>query len=359
MTKTARISFVFLAGTLLLTAWMKLGALLLTILFSVFVLEKLHFTRRRWIAVGLFVVLILGLAYGAGRFINATVRALPQIAERSIPSVIAAAEQWDIELPFTDFQSLKATALETVKEQEQFLRNFANFARHATTLLVLVIIGVVVAITLFLNSRLDLDYASHRVPNNLYALCCEEVSSRFAEFYRSFATVMGAQITISAINTVLTAIFVLALQMPHAPILIGMTFLCGLLPVIGNVISNTVITLVAFTVSPKTALFALGFLIAIHKLEYFLNSKIIGERIRNPVWLTLLGLIIGERLMGVPGMILAPVVLNYVRVEMARIRVERGKASVAETLTGPMGSPSDLPSVPPTVKETVKEVEAL
>jgi predicted PurR-regulated permease PerM len=59
----------------------------------------------------------------------------------------------------------------------------------------------------------------------------------------------------------------------------------------------------------------------IHKLEYFLNSKIIGARIRNPIWLTLIGLIIGEKLMGVPGMILSPVVLNYVRVEMSKVAV--------------------------------------
>jgi predicted PurR-regulated permease PerM len=59
--------------------------------------------------------------------------------------------------------------------------------------------------------------------------------------------------------------------------------------------------------------------VVVHKLEYFLNSKIIGARIRNPIWLTLLGLIIGEKLMGIPGMILSPVVLNYLRVEMSKI----------------------------------------
>ena len=70
---------------------------------------------------------------------------------------------------------------------------------------------------------------------------------------------------------------------------------------------------IGFTVSPKMALAALVFLVVIHKLEYFLNSKIIGQRIRNPLWLTLLALVLGEKLMGVPGMILAPVVLNYLR----------------------------------------------
>jgi predicted PurR-regulated permease PerM len=74
-------------------------------------------------------------------------------------------------------------------------------------------------------------------------------------------------------------------------------------------------------VSLKLAIFALVFLVLIHKLEYFLNSKIIGDRIRNPVWLTLIALIIGERLMGIPGLILAPVVLNYLRVEMLTVEV--------------------------------------
>ncbi len=76
-------------------------------------------------------------------------------------------------------------------------------------------------------------------------------------------------------------------------------------------------------ISLKLAIGALVFLVLIHKLEYFLNSKIIGSRIRNPVWLTLISLIIGERLMGIPGLILAPVVLNYLRVEMLKIEVPR------------------------------------
>ena len=38
------------------------------------------------------------------------------------------------------------------------------------------------------------------------------------------------------------------------------------------------------------------------------------------MWLTLLGLIIGETLMGIPGMILAPVVLHYIKVEASKSR---------------------------------------
>jgi predicted PurR-regulated permease PerM len=159
------------------------------------------------------------------------------------------------------------------------------------------------------------------VKNNLYSICCDEVSTRFRDFYGSFAAVVGAQITISLINTILTALFVMPVRLPHAPLLIAITFLCGLVPIVGNLVSNTIIVFVALTVSLKLAIGALVFLVLIHKLEYFLNSKIIGERIRNPVWLTLIALIIGERLMGIPGLILAPVVLNYLRVEMLKVEV--------------------------------------
>jgi len=130
---------------------------------------------------------------------------------------------------------------------------------------------------------------------------------------------MGAQIRISAINTLLTTVFVLAVSLKYKTFVIGLTFLCGLLPIVGNVISNAIIVGIAITMSPRLAIIALIFLIAVHKLEYFLNSKIIGDLIKNPVWLTLLALIIGERIMGIPGMILAPVVLNYIKVEASQL----------------------------------------
>src|SRR4029079_11011854 len=171
------------------------------------------------------------------------------------------------------------------------------------------------------NSRLDLFRESHAVRNILYSIWCDEIGARFREFYQSFATVMGAQMTISGINTVLTAVFVSIIQLPYAPLVVGLTFLCGMIPIVGNVVSNTVIVFIGFSVSPKVAIGALVFLIVIHKLEYLLNSKIVGDRIRNPLWRTLIGLIVGEKIMGIPGMILSPVVLNYLRVEMSKIEV--------------------------------------
>jgi predicted PurR-regulated permease PerM len=280
----------------------------------------------------LFGIVVAGIAAAAVFLTRAAIVALPNVADTSIPSASAWAQKRQIELPFTDFETLRQVVIDALGQEANYLRNVANFAKTTTAVLVFCVLGIVAAGSLFIKTGLDPYRGTHRVKNNLYSICCDEVSTRFRDFYRSFATVIGAQLTISLINTGLTAIFLISAGMPHAALLIAVTFLCGLVPIVGNLVSNTIIVFMALTVSLKLAIFALIFLILIHKLEYFLNSKIIGDRIGNPVWLTLIALIIGERLMGIPGLILAPVVLNYLRVEMLTVEVQSTREAL-ETLS--------------------------
>lgn len=318
-----RFSYLFMLGIFVLVWTLHLATPLLTVLFTYLALNRLKFARRggKWVAVGIFVVLLAGTAYTLGYVINQTVRTLPEIAERAVPAVIQWAQQHGIELPFTDYDSLKDLALDTVKSEVSYLGSAAKVARGAGTEAVFLLAGVVIAVSLFLHPQFELGQESASAGRNLYARCTQGITERFATLYHSFVTVMGAQIIISSINTALTGIFVLAMQLPHGVVVVGVTFLCGLLPVVGNLISNTIVVGIGFTVSPNVGLVALVFLVVIHKLEYFLNSQIVGWRIRNPLWLTLLALIIGERLLGVPGMILAPVVLNYIKIEASQAQV--------------------------------------
>jgi len=319
VSRIARISYIFMVVVLVLVGWLHLAVPLLTVLFAYFALSKLHVTRYKWVAVGAFVVMMLGIFYGFVIFVKQAIHALPDMIGTAIPMVIGYAEKFNITLPFEDAHSLKALVVEGVKDQLKYL---GNFAKVATKEFLALVIGLVVGCSLFLSAKVELGREANMFRNNLYSLVCDEIVMRFRSFYESFVMVMGAQIIISAINTIFTAIFVVAVRLPWAGVVIVVTFLCGLLPIIGNIISNTIIVGIAFTKSPQLAVAALAFLVVIHKLEYFLNSKIIGSRIRNPVWLTLIGLVIGERLMGIPGLILAPVVLNYVRMEMLKIEVK-------------------------------------
>ena len=322
MITPTRLSYGVLIATIALAGLLNLGVPLLVLLFSYFALRQLYFlTKRKWLALILFGVVVAGITAAAVYFARTAILALPDVADTSIPSASAWAQKRQIELPFTDFESLRQAVVDTLGQEAQYLRNVANFAKSAAAAIVFSILGIVAAGSLFYKTGLDPYRGTHRLKNNLYSICCDQVSTRFRDFYRSFATVMGAQITISLINTALTGIFLVAVRLPHAPLIIAVTFLCGLVPIVGNLISNTIIVFIALTVSLKLAIAALVFLILIHKLEYLLNSKIIGDRIRNPVWLTLIALILGERLMGIPGLILAPVVLNYLRVEMLTVEV--------------------------------------
>ncbi len=320
MTTPVKISYAFIVLVLLLVCVVHLSTPFITMLFSYFALSKLRFGQGKGLAVTLFLILALTLGLGFSYFLKSAFVALPEMAKKSVPVVIEYAEKQGFELPFSDYESLKALARDTITETEEMAR-IGKFARTAMIEVIAFIIGIVSAVSLFVNARFQLEPESQAVQDNLYWLTWSAIAERFRTFYQSFSTVMGAQMAISAINTTLTAIFLVWNHFPYASVILVLTFLCGLLPIIGNLMSNTLIVGVGFTLSPKVALLALVFLVALHKLEYFLNSKIIGHRIRNPMWLTLLGLILGEKLMGIPGMILAPVVLHYIKVEASKSKV--------------------------------------
>src|SRR6266487_4230471 len=109
MTTPARLSYGVLALTLVLAGVLHLAVPLLVILFSYLALRQLYFlTKRRWLALVLFIVVVLGIAAAAVSFTRAAILALPDVADTSIPSASAWAQRRQIELPFTDFESLRA-----------------------------------------------------------------------------------------------------------------------------------------------------------------------------------------------------------------------------------------------------------
>jgi predicted PurR-regulated permease PerM len=318
MTRSRRISYGIMAGLLVLTGWFHLGTLVVTAFFGFFALQKFSFGRSRFLGVAIYLVAVVAIFCGLFYFSHRVYKTLPEIADRTIPAVTDYAERKGIQLPFTDYASMKEVTLNGIKQR---LANIGLYARAAFFQLALLIVGLVVALSLFLNRRWGTD-DPQMSQDSLYATVVGELAVRFETFFVSFSKVIGAQIVISAVNTSLTAVFLVWNHFPYTMVIIVLTFLFGLLPIVGNIMSNTLVVGVGFTISPNMALIALVFLVVIHKLEYFLNSKIVGDRIKTPMWLTLLGIVLGEKLMGIPGMILAPVVLHYIKVEASKNTVE-------------------------------------
>ena len=99
--------------------------------------------------------------------------------------------------------------------------------------------------------------------------------------------------------------------------MILVTFIVGLIPILGNLISNTVIVIVSLSVSPWVAIASLVFLILIHKLEYFVNARIIGSRINARAWELLTAMLVMEAAFGIPGLIAAPIYYAYLKDELS------------------------------------------
>ncbi|EKT4458069.1 hypothetical protein ABGT18_18500 [Pseudomonas putida] len=147
---------------------------------------------------------------------------------------------------------------------------------------------------------------------------------RLSLLVKAFRNIVFAQIKISMLNTIFTGIF-LAVVMPlfdvHLPLtktLIVLTFLLGLLPVIGNLMSNTLITIVGLSLSIWVAAAALGYLVVIHKVEYFLNARIVGGQISAKAWELLLAMLVFEAAFGLPGVVAGPIYYAYLKSELKR-----------------------------------------
>ena len=301
-----------------------LGTPFITILFGYLILHYIGTRMPKRLAVFTFSILALILFYLFVHFVQEAIRALPLAASKAIPTIVSLARSYGIEAPFEDPEGLKSFVRDGLESQLHFL---ARFAQVFTKEFVYVIIALVATTGIFMTRRIDLARETYAIRHNFYSDFTEKLELRFGNFFRSFHTVMGAQVVISLVNTFFTGLFIVSLSlfdspMPYPFVLITVTFLCGLLPIIGNLISNTVIFCVGLTQSIQLGIIALSYLIILHKFEYFLNSRIIGGRIKNPMWLTLLSLLIGERLAGIPGMILAPVILNYCKLEASNVPVK-------------------------------------
>ncbi len=188
-----------------------------------------------------------------------------------------------------------------------------NFGEQAGRLIVHLIVGMVIG---------GLAATHNTTRTEAYLPLAKALHQRVVNLHSAFRQIVFAQVRIAAINTLFTGLF-LAVALPmagvHLPFvktLILITFLAGLLPVIGNLISNTVIVVVSLSQSLTIAVVALLFLVTIHKLEYFLNARIIGTQINARAWELLSAMLVMESLFGLPGVVAAPVFYAYIKTEL-------------------------------------------
>ena len=215
-----------------------------------------------------------------------------------------------------DFLVVKEKMLTTMKNSSGHIFEVTG---HSIKALAHVLIG------LFLGAIVAFSFLHHdKKPQENTKPLHDELIKRLSLFTEVFKKVMSAQVKISAINTALTAIYLLIIlplcgvHLPYAKTLVLLTFIVGLIPVLGNLITNSLIFLISLTVAFKIALASIIFLIVVHKLEYYINAKIVGSKIKTTIWELLIAMLVMETFFGVIGVALAPVIYGYLKEELKR-----------------------------------------
>jgi predicted PurR-regulated permease PerM len=149
------------------------------------------------------------------------------------------------------------------------------------------------------------------------------LTERARRISKAFRAVVFAQVRISALNTFLTVLYLLVIlpamgfHLPLVKTMVAITFVAGLLPVVGNLISNSIIVVVSLSFSFSVALWSLAFLVIVHKLEYFLNARIVGGHIHAKTWELLLAMLLMESAFGLAGLVAAPIYYAYLKKELS------------------------------------------
>jgi predicted PurR-regulated permease PerM len=300
--------------------------LLPALLAGLLVFELVHviaqrFTARtggKMAAVGLLATIIVGALvaamFGIAALVQADAGTIPRLLQKMAEIVEAArgkVPSWILDYVPGDPEAMNAAIVTWLRGHATELRSMGGEAGH---MFVHILIGMVIGAMVSLREA-----HTRRQTGPLAAALAE----RAAHLGNAFRNVVFAQVRISALNTVFTAIYLLAVlplagaHLPYAKTLVVVTFVAGLLPVVGNLISNTVIVVVSLSQSLGLATASLAFLIGIHKLEYFLNARIVGARIHASAWELLLAMLVMEAAFGIGGLVAAPIYYAYLKEELA------------------------------------------
>jgi predicted PurR-regulated permease PerM len=297
-----------------------LAGLLIYELVQVLAPQRTLLTRRtsKIIAVSLLSALIT-LVLGAGIFglvsllsggsesLEVLLRQMAEVIDTARPLLPA----WAADYVPADPDELKAAASSWLRENASQLRGLGEDVwRTLVHILIGMIIGGMVAV-------------SREIGDHEHGPLVRALTRRARLLGAAFRSVVFAQVRISALNTALTALYLVVLvpmldiKLPLTKTMIAVTFIAGLLPVIGNLISNTVIVVVSLSVSPLLALTSLAFLVVIHKLEYFVNARVMGGQIHARAWELLVAMLVMEAVFGISGLVAAPIYYAYLKNELA------------------------------------------
>jgi predicted PurR-regulated permease PerM len=282
-----------------------------------YIAQKFPGPRAKIIALGVLVVIIVSLLTLAGAGLVTFFRSDSGSLTVLLSKMAQIIEDSRKILPVWIIDRLPADAMTFKEEATTWLREHAGdlqvVGKEAGRVTAHIILGMVIGgIVALRDAKKDDNFKP-------FALAMVKRTSLFGDAFRR---VVFAQVRIAAINACFTALYlavllpILGVQLPLVKTMIAITFVVGLIPVVGNLVSNTIIVIVSLSQSLSVAIGSLIYLVVIHKFEYFLNARIVGDQIRAHAWELLIAMVAMEAAFGLPGIVAAPIYYAYIKSEL-------------------------------------------
>ncbi|MFM6967031.1 MAG: AI-2E family transporter, partial [Rhodoluna sp.] len=150
----------------------------------------------------------------------------------------------------------------------------------------------------------------NRFKGFLYSLVPASKREKFHDISEQVANSVGryviGQFSIALTNATLSYVFMTIAGIPFAVVLAFILLLLGLIPLVGSITGAAIVTLVALSVSPTTALIvAIYYLIYMQIEAYVISPRIMNKAVAVPGAVVVVAALSGGALLGVLGALVA------------------------------------------------------
>jgi predicted PurR-regulated permease PerM len=282
-----------------------------------------------------------GLALGVGRGVKAL-----RHARETLPAKIASIREGSL------YQQAQEHLEDAADKVVAGAEHYAASAMHVLSAFghgfLYAIIGFILAL-IFLLEKKEIDHFREAIdPKSLPGTLLRW----YGHVGEACLVMVQFQLVVAACNAALTQPVLILIGLPHVASLCIMIFVSGLVPVVGNVVSGAILSLLAFQVKgwAGVAIFiVLTFIL--HKIEsYYLNPRLASRHVALPGFVLVVSLLLFEHLFGFIGLFLSfPTlfVAQKIRTELRRESQEDETARLIGAEPPPLSQTVPPPSNPP------------
>lgn len=178
----------------------------------------------------------------------------------------------------------------------EYLKSHLNILSTIGSNSLQILIGMIFGLLFFCY-----DISSHKEEENKWGLFVKSTTDYLHVLFNSFQTIMKLQVVVAIMNTISLAILSFIISylltgnfLPYWYILLPLAFIFSLIPVIGNIIINLLIFVIAINISIIFTIVSIIYFFIVHKIELITIAKLLGTKSSIPFLFIALSMLIGE-----------------------------------------------------------------